>query len=125
PHVLQRLPGCFPSLEDTTASWSALARLRAPEGIAPLKAHQFAGRPWLSRDAYWWPKLTSDESVRSAQGAWPVKRPRYVFLEDKSCFVEESEAREFLSDVGGFFDRRYVSKDGEVDVIYVPSSSFA
>ena len=110
PHLVSRLPGLLTGEPTKAGSWNCTAvRLDLqPTSLAAgsLKSYRFKEQHWLSRPAWFWPQILSDE--RYFEWGQAKKQADVIFCEDTSRFIKRSIAKEFMADVPGQMALRYV-----------------
>ncbi len=125
PHLLQRLPFLFAGDLSDLDAWNA-AVAGGPEQFKEIlpKDAWFGADGWLSRPAVWWRAVERSDAVRDARAKFDYSSsPDFVFLEDVSRFAPLAEATEFRAGFHNQFDRRFVSRIG--DIRYAPQRRFA
>ncbi len=118
PHFLERVPWMLDGNPGDYNSWNSSLNFEKPQAIKndALK-YLFKKSAWLSRPALWWNQVVADEKLTSAPGDWnPSNVPDIVFREDISNFGPRNQSRQFVADVEGLADTRYVSDPGTVEV---------
>lgn len=113
PHLIGRFPSLLVGEKKRQlTTWNKAATLaRQPPGIelTRLKMARFAKDQWLTRPAWQWPKLSSDQKIEEVAEPWSSpKHGDYVFCEDISRFLPREAAREFVADLPSSFVRRFV-----------------
>ena len=116
PHLVARFPSLLGADRHSGAAWNAAASILA----AP--APRFADRSiaatkyplidWLSRPAWFWHQLSSNQDIDEVRDPWSRADVDLVFCEDVSAFVPIAMAREFVASVEGPFSRRFVIDPG-------------
>lgn len=126
PHLVLRFPSLLDGDLEKIEDWNRTAHLPEPEGVhlGKIAKHRFEKEHWLSRTAWHWDKIREDSSIPEVSDPWESPDPPgFVFCEDTSRFVEDSEAQEFVSSVPSSFVRRHVELLSEIE--YRPSARLA
>lgn len=109
PHLVSRFSSLFDGKDE---DWDRAADLRPVEDL-PLKrdlisAHRFKKEDWISRPAWMWLSLSSDESIPEVREPWSSRASELVFCEDTSRFIPRNEAQMFVADLDSAYDRRFI-----------------
>ncbi|HEU4739277.1 MAG TPA: hypothetical protein VFS54_09385 [Solirubrobacterales bacterium] len=122
PHLIERRPGLLSGDSTDESSWQKVISLG--EGTPGLEADRIAshrfGDGWLSRPAWRWGKIASDQGLDDAAEA-PRPDPPLAFAEDQSRFIEASQAKRFRSDLDSPFKTRWLGVP-DSSVTYLPAA---
>ena len=118
---LLKLPGKTAAALDRTASFGKAATL----GIHHSKISKalFPKPNWISRLAWFWPTISSLDSIEEVREPWKSNQPDLAFCEDISRFKRKAACHEFVADLPSPFARRYAAKVEGVD--YRPEVRFS
>lgn len=123
PHLVARFPSLLISDGFSRKTLDATTKLDgSPLGINENSIREFEMKPrnWLSRRAWFWPKVVESGKIDEVSEPWFKKQLKYVFCEDSSTFLPRSSAKEFLADVDSPYVTRFVANFSGVE--YRPSS---
>jgi hypothetical protein len=123
PHLAYRMPSLLTGDRNHLSSWNAVAILDEP--LEGLDLQKLSGRKvnacdWFDRPMWFWPSVSSDESIPEVASPWRSERYDFVFCEDTSAFAAFGEAHEVRTDLPGPYDRRYIRRLRDGNVSYVP-----
>lgn len=113
PHLVSRYSSLLTSNLREVETWDKTVSLRGVKSLGiryrKIAEHRFARENWLSRQAWFWNKVSEDERIDEVANPWSrTEKPDYVFCEDVSGFVHRDKTREFLADLSSPFVRRFV-----------------
>jgi len=125
PHLVSRFPSLL-TRSKSVSDWRTVAAKDRIVGLrkAKIERARFRRNHWLSRPAWFWPLLCSDESIAEVRDPWNSERPDWVFCEDTSTFRARSQCREFVIDSDSVHSRRFAQGDLQ-GVAYRPMVRFA
>lgn len=135
PHLISRMPFLLDGDPTDLSTWNACIRSpSAPFGIKEDLYHEHV-KPalfdipiWSSETLFWWPKIDSNEALKSLFYADAGDWGDFVFCEDRSEFLPRRPASapipmEFAAEFEGEWNRRHVAVVS--DFHYAPQSRFA
>lgn len=137
PHLIQRNAALLDvDLDELgTADWNVSTRIPTKHDGCGLRAevlpHQHAAPEWLSRPAFYWPKISAASELPGIEEPYRVPVVDKVFCEDVSAFLSREEARRFVSKLDSSSPVRWVAdpdKSGPTklrDVEYQPRTRLA
>ena len=115
PHLLQRFPFVLGDKITHLEAWNAAIHDLSILGDVIGDDVWFNRSSILSRPAIWTSRFQADENVRKVRSEFDFSDvPQFVFAEDRSVFVELSEAVEFRAGFHNAFDRRYIARVDEI-----------
>ena len=124
PHLLQRFPFLLGDNVADLGAWNeAVHSVETIQEILDEKIW-FEHDTFLSRPAVWGRRLKADAEIDRLRSDFDFTEvPSYVFAEDRSVFVEMSDAVEFRAGFHNAFDRRFLLPIK--DVRYAPQRRLA
>lgn len=128
PHLVERIPFLLTGDRNQIETWNATVDLTKVNGIdaTSISEYAFKQKDWLSRPAFWWPRIDSDEGLTNKLLADTEGNPvDFVFQEDVSKFGRREDSKEFVAAFHSVYDRRYVSAAEDQNFSYAPSVRFA
>jgi hypothetical protein len=113
-HLAERMPWLLDGDAAEVSVWNSVTSLEEVRGLRrDLLTHQFAAVDWLSRPVFWWGQIVEDENLSVPPQGWdPSRVPELIFREDVSNFGPRAESRQFVADIEGLADTRYVVDPG-------------
>jgi hypothetical protein len=114
PHLASRFPSLLTGHTKDPSAWNRTASLDGSaatglhyKGIEPFR---FKTEGWLSRPAWFWPKVSTLEKIAEVGQPWAAREGEihFVFCEDISGFLPRDGALEFVADLPSVFVRRFV-----------------
>jgi len=127
PHLVERLPGLIEGDREDIETWNRVARRHTAEvpglGVELIKPFRLQASHWLSRTAWFWPKVLVCEAIEDVREPWNIQPLHRKFCEDTSCFHPEDEVVSFKAMTISPFGYRHVRRVAGVD--YHPPERFA
>ena len=118
PHLATRNSRLLAGPPDRESSWQETCRVAVPHDeaglIAGLSRHRYQNDVWTTRPTWLWPSIRTDESLPGVADPWTIPETDLVFCEDLSRFVDRSDARRFVMEVGSN-TTRWISNPTKVD----------
>lgn len=116
PHLIARLPWLIPGDASSLEQWNLQINGGNVETLARLQRHLYPRNSWLSRPAFWWQQIASDDELMSPPDNWDFENtPDFVFREDLSNFGLRSDSQEFVADISGTYDIRYICNPSTIN----------
>lgn len=112
PHLVYRFPSLLQGDGGNLEIWNRTTTISDPGGSglqAEVLGQSTFPLGWVSRPAWYWSGVSTNELIKEVKEPWLIERPSWVFCEDLSQFMPLEAAREFIADVESPFARRYVS----------------
>jgi hypothetical protein len=126
PHLVSRYPSLLKEDPKSRKSWNRttcfVSAKDLPLDHKEIEQHRFKKECWLSRPAWFWPKLFSSSSITEVVTPWKREATRFLFCEDSSTFESRKNCREFRAGVDSVFVQRYVNSPLIDGVIYQPKA---
>ncbi|MBR0894601.1 hypothetical protein JQ616_06550 [Bradyrhizobium tropiciagri] len=130
PHLVARMPFLLGQNADDIAHWDSLATSQ----VGPIamqkdlydrlvKRARFSHDLFVRRPCFWWPELRASEDLNKLFVSSDATWADLAFCEDISRFKKREEAREFVAQIEGPWDRRHVAYNSKFK--YAPRSRFA
>jgi len=127
PHLCARYPSLLKASSRTAATFDRTASFGKIDTLGihyPKIAKAAFPKPnWISRPAWFWPTLSSLDSIEEVKEPWKSKQPDLAFCEDISRFKPKAACHEFVADLPSPFARRYAARVSGVD--YRPDVRFS
>lgn len=118
PHLVQRFPSLIDN-SDNLDEWNKVTRLTDTSDpsfkSSSISDFSFKHENWLSRPAWYWQKVSNFEKLPEVADPWTAERTPFVFCEDISRFLLESEATEYSVSIDSPFVFRYLKKVSSVE----------
>lgn len=112
PHLVSRFPSLLKGLHSDVNSWNKTAGFGSFKELnvdrEEIEDFRFKKEHWLSRPAWFWPRLCDYQRIKEVSEPWKRESTDYVFCEDSSRFCRQRECSEFLSESDSPYNRRFV-----------------
>lgn len=112
PHLVARYPSLIRGERSSIKSWNAVVKLTSPpEGMdtGKIEPHRFKHDAWVSRPVWFWNEVSESKYIEEVRDPFAITdSPDFVFCEDLSRFMQRKFAKDFIADVPGPYDRRFV-----------------
>lgn len=113
PHLVWRIPSVLPGDRSDLESWNAIAAgsmtIDEADPLADsLQRHKFRGANMLWRSAWLWPGIVTDETIPEIIAPWDYDDPTFLFCEDFSRFLPQSETLVYRIGIDSSFQSRRI-----------------
>jgi hypothetical protein len=138
PHLVQRNAALLDVehlKESQSSDWNVTTAVPAAPEACGLRAevlpHMHTAPDWLSRPAFYWPKISAASELPGIAEPYRVPAVDMVFCEDVSAFLRREDARRFVSKLDSSSPVRWLAdpdKSGHTmlsDVEYQPRTRLA
>ena len=114
PHLACRYPSLLSGDVGKKEDWDATATLG--RGSTPainldvIQDSEFGSKDWLSRRAWFWDSMSRNREILEIKTPWERESSKFVFAEDTSNFIPETDAHMYISELETDFYRRYIKR---------------
>jgi hypothetical protein len=112
PHLVSRFPSLLKGSSADKQAWNKTAGFVSFNDLGfdykRIEGFRFKKDWWLSRQAWFWGKVSEHREIKEVAAPWDKKSSAFVFCEDSSQFHERDKCREFIAESESPYVQRFI-----------------